>query len=186
MPSPLRSVLLAVAAAALAVAVGGAAAPARAESAEVSFCGYSAVLPGEPHYFKINQTDPFGRSGVLEGAEAVLGRAAYARFDCFRADSPAAPPRRDQAIFQIFEYTKSLGITKQSYQYQSLNGRVSLLVNGERTFGNDVYAIRMEFQFLRSVTLSVVSSRRVGDRKTAALIDQFIESFRLGRAEMAR
>ena len=157
-----------------------------AKNTDVSACGYSASIPGDPQYFRVNQVDPFGRSGVIEGAETILGQAGYIRFSCFRPDSLGAPPRKEQAIVQLFEYTKGLGIRKQTYQYQESNGRVSLLLNGERNFADQVYAVRMEFQFQRSFTLSLVTSRRVGDRKTAVAVDEFIESFRLGRADVTR
>lgn len=172
--------MAAIAVSSLLVGVGAAAAEPRA--AEVNLCGYAVAFPAPPRHFSVDHVDPFGRRGLLRGAEIGVADAALVRFDCFRpADGGGAPPGRDETINHLFEHTRALGIFKQRYQYRSAGNRTSAVVNGERTIAGQLYMVRMEFHFQRNVMLSLIASHRAGNTQGGAIVEQFIESFRFNR-----
>ena len=161
-----------------------AASPAHASGglSEVALCGYAVSFPVPPRHFSVDHVDPFGRRGLLRGAEIEVNDIALVRFDCFRpADSTAAPPGRDEAITRLFEYTRELSVFKQRYQYRTAGSRTSAVVTGERKIAGQAYAVRMEFHFQRGVTLGLIASHRAGNPRGEAAVEQFVESFRFNR-----
>lgn len=151
-------------------------------ASEVALCGYAVAFPAPPRHFSVDHVDPFGRRGLLRGAEIEVGDAALVRFDCFRpADGGGAPLGRDETINRLFEHTRALGIFKQRYQYRSAGNRTFAVVSGERTIAGQVYTVRMEFHFQRSVILGLIASHRAGNPRGEAIVEQFIESFRFNR-----
>jgi hypothetical protein len=172
---------------AVAIAVTAAvasAAVARADNgmAEVALCGYAVAFPSPPRHFSIDHVDPFGRRGLLRGAEIEVGDSVMVRFDCFRpTDGSGAPSGREETITRLFEHTRSLGIFKQRYQYRSAGNRTSAVVTGERKVAGQVYAVRMEFHFQRGITLGLIASHRAGHPRGEAAVEQFIDSFRFNR-----
>lgn len=158
------------------------AAQASDRSSEVALCGYAVSFPAAPRHFSVDHVDAFGRRGLLRGAEIEVDDTALVRFDCFRpADGAAAPPGRDEAVTRLFEHTRALGIFKQRYQYRAVGSRTSAVVTGERRIAGQLYAVRMEFHFQRSVTLGLIASHRAGNPRGEAAVEQFVESFRFNR-----
>lgn len=160
----------------------GRVAQAETRALEIALCGYAVSFPATPRHFSVDHVDPFGRRGLLRGAEIEVGDSALVRFDCFRpADGSAAPAGRDETVTRLFEYTRALGIFKQRYQYRSTGNRTSAVVTGERTVGSQAYVVRMEFHFQRGVTLGLIASHRAGNPRGASIVEQFVESFRFNR-----
>lgn len=151
-------------------------------SSEVALCGYAVSFPTPPRHFSVDHVDPFGRHGLLRGAEIEVNDTALVRFDCFRpAGGAAAPPGRDETITRLFEHTRALGVFKQRYQYRTVGSRTSAVVTGERKIAGQIYAVRMEFHFQRGVTLGLIASHRAGNPRGEAAVEQFVESFRFNR-----
>lgn len=171
-----------IVAALMAALTMGRAAHAVARSSEIALCGYAVSFPAAPRHFSVDHVDPFGRRGLLRGAEIEVGDSALVRFDCFRpADGTAAPAGRDETITRLFEHTRALGIFKQRYQYRTVGNRTSAVVTGERTVAGQAYVVRMEFHFQRGVTLGLIASHRAGNPRGESIVEQFVESFRFNR-----